>query len=155
MASINGCHWWHSPIMTAIVRARPIEIIIKKRWFLTLKPRISIKKVVLGMIKSNLDALAPCALKSSESFFVRINFGKKEFNWKASCKTIKKWWICNPSKTYQSLVEKLFSPMSFDEKIMGGNKIENLPIISEVTLSLYDSIYYENLCRKYPPQIMV
>jgi hypothetical protein len=34
----------------------------------------------LGMVKNNLDALAPCASKSSESFFVRINFSEKEFN---------------------------------------------------------------------------
>ncbi len=85
-------------------------------------------------------------------FFVRIDFREKEFNWKASCKTVRNWWFCNPSKKYQSLKEKLFSPMSFDEKIMGGNKIDNLPIILEATLSLYVSIYYESLRRKYPPK---
>ncbi len=42
--------------------------------------------------------------------------------------------------------------MSFDEKIMGVNKIENIPIILEATLSLYVSIYYESLRRKYPPK---
>jgi hypothetical protein len=42
--------------------------------------------------------------------------------------------------------------MSFDEKIMGGNKIENLPIILEATLNLYVSIYYESLRRKYHPK---
>jgi hypothetical protein len=42
--------------------------------------------------------------------------------------------------------------MSFDEKIMGGNKIENLPIILEEKLSLYVSIYYASLHRKYPPK---
>jgi hypothetical protein len=85
-------------------------------------------------------------------FFDRIDFREKEFNWKASCKTIRKWWFCYPSKPYQSLVEKLFGTTSFDEKILGGNKIENLPIISELTLSLYVSIYYESLRRKYHPK---
>jgi hypothetical protein len=28
-----------------------------------------IENSILGMVKSNLDAVAPCALKSSESFF--------------------------------------------------------------------------------------
>ncbi len=32
------------------------------------------------MVKSNLDALAPCELKSSELFFFRIDFREKEFN---------------------------------------------------------------------------
>ncbi len=88
-------------------------------------------------------------------FYVGIDFREKEFNWKASCKTIRKLWFCNPSKTYQSLIEKMFSPMSFDEKIMGGNKIENLPIISEATLRLYVSIYYESRHRKYPPKSLL
>ncbi len=88
------------------------------------------------MVKSNLDALAPWVLKSSESFFFRIDFREKEFNWKTSCKIIRIWWFCNPSKTYQSLVEKLFGPMSFEEKIMGGNKIKNVLIISEAKLRL-------------------
>ncbi len=52
-------------VLIHIVRARPIEITIKKQWFPTLKPRISVKNSV-GMVKSDLDALAPCALKSSE-----------------------------------------------------------------------------------------
>ncbi len=69
-------------------------------------------------------------------FYVRINFSEEELNLKASCKTIRKWWFCNPSKTYQSLVENLFGPMSFDEIQMGGNKIENLPIILEAKLRL-------------------
>ncbi len=51
-----------------IVWARLIGIDIKKPWFLTLKPRASVKNLILGMVKSNLDALAPWALKSSESF---------------------------------------------------------------------------------------
>ncbi len=51
-----------------IIRARPIEITIKKRWFPTLKPRVSIKISILGMVKSDLDALAPCASKPSELF---------------------------------------------------------------------------------------
>ncbi len=38
------------------------------------------KNPALGMVKSNLDALAPCVLKSSESFFFRIDFREKEFN---------------------------------------------------------------------------
>jgi hypothetical protein len=33
-------------------------------------------------------------------------------------------------------VEKLFGPMSFDEKIISGNKIKNLPIILEAKLRL-------------------
>ncbi len=102
-----------------IVRARPIEITIKKRWFPTLKPRVSVKNLILGMVKSDLNAMAPCASKSSESFYVRIDFSEKEFNWKASCKTIRKCWFCNPSKTYQSLVEKLFGPMSYKKKLAG------------------------------------
>ncbi len=69
-------------------------------------------------------------------FYVRINFSEKEFNLKVSCKTIRKWWFCNPSKTYKSLIEKSFGPMSFNEKIMGGNKIENLPITLETKLRL-------------------
>jgi hypothetical protein len=48
--------------------------------------------------------------------------------------------FCDPLKTYQSLVEKLFSPMGFNEKIMGVNKIKNLPIILEAKLRLYVSI---------------
>ncbi len=51
-----------------IVWARPIEITIKKQWFPTLKPRFSVKKLILEMVKSDLDALASCASKSSESF---------------------------------------------------------------------------------------
>jgi hypothetical protein len=57
---------------------------------------------------------------------------------------------------HQRLVEKAFGPMSFDEKIMGGNKIKNVPIIAEAKLILYVSIYYESLRRKYPcPKIIV
>jgi hypothetical protein len=66
--------------------------------------------------------------------------------------TIRNWWFCSPKKTYQSLVEKLFSPINFDEKIMGRNKIENLPVILEAKLSLYVSIYHESLHKKYPPK---
>jgi hypothetical protein len=39
-----------------------------------LKLRVSIKNSILGMVKSDLDALAPCALKSSESFFLLESF---------------------------------------------------------------------------------
>jgi hypothetical protein len=67
-------------------------------------------------------------------FYFRIGFSKKEFNWKASCETIRKWWFCDSSKTYQRLEEKLFGLMSFEEKIMGWNK--NVPIISEAKLRL-------------------
>jgi hypothetical protein len=52
--------------------AHPIEITIKKQWFPTLKPRFSVKKMILGMFKINLDALASCASKSSKSFWVYI-----------------------------------------------------------------------------------
>ncbi len=41
---------------------------------------VSVKKSILGMVKSNLDVLAPCASKSSESFYVRIDFSEMEFN---------------------------------------------------------------------------
>ncbi len=41
--------------------------------------------------------------------------------------------------------------MNFDEKIVGGNKIENLLIILEAKLRLYVSIYYLSLRWKYPP----
>ncbi len=44
--------------------------------------------------------------------------------------------FCNPLKTHQSLIEKSFGPMCFDEKIMGENKIKNLPIILEAKLRL-------------------
>jgi hypothetical protein len=44
--------------------------------------------------------------------------------------------VLQPLKKYQILVEKLFCPMSFEEKIMGGNKIKNVPIISEAKLRL-------------------
>jgi hypothetical protein len=86
--------------------------------------------------------LAPQSLVSH--FHVRIDFSEKEFNSKASCKTIRKRWFCNPSKTYQSLVEKSFGPMSFNEKIMGGNKIKKVPIISEAKLRLMSQ-----LCIKF------
>jgi hypothetical protein len=36
--------------------------------------------LLLGMVKSNLDALAPFVPKSSESIYVRIDFSEKEFN---------------------------------------------------------------------------
>jgi hypothetical protein len=45
--------------------------------------------------------------------------------------------------------------MSFDEKIMGGKKIENLPIILEAKLSLYVTIYFESLLRKYTSKSLV
>jgi hypothetical protein len=33
--------------------------------------------MILGMVKSDLDALAPCVLKSSESFFLELILGKR------------------------------------------------------------------------------
>ena len=35
------------------------------------------KITALGMVKSNLDVLAPCVLKSSESFFLESILGKR------------------------------------------------------------------------------
>ncbi len=60
--------------------------------------------------------------------------------------------ILQPLENIPKFHRKLFAAMSFDEKIMGGNKIENLPIILEAKLSLYVSIYSESLHRKYPPK---
>ncbi len=45
-----------------------------------------------------------------------------------------------PWKHTRVLKKKLFGPMSFDEKIMGRNKIKYLPIILEAKLRLYASI---------------
>jgi hypothetical protein len=84
-------------------------------------------------------------------FYVWIDFSEKEFNWKASCKTIRKWWFCNPLKTYQSLVEKLFGPMSFEEKIMGGNKISNVLIILEAKLRLMSQFSIKVNIGNTPP----
>ncbi len=88
-------------------------------------------------------------------FYFRIGFSEKEFNWKASCKTIRIWWFCNPSKTYQSLVEKLFGPMSFEEKIMGRKKIKNVLIISEAKLRLMSQFSIKVYVGYTPPQIIV
>ncbi len=85
-------------------------------------------------------------------FYVRINFSGKEFNWKANCETIRKCWFCDPSNTYQSLVEKLFGPMSFDEKIMGRNKIMNVPIISESKLRLMSQFSIKVYVGNTPPK---
>ncbi len=52
----------------------------QKNKFPTLKPRVSVKNAVLGMVKGDLDALAPCASKSSEPFYARINFSEKKFD---------------------------------------------------------------------------
>jgi len=77
-----------------------------------------------------------------------IDFGQKEFKWKNH----QKWWFCNPSTTYQSLLEKLFGPMSLDEKNMRGDKITKVPIILEEKLFDGRLILYQKLRRKYPPK---
>ncbi len=73
---------------------------------------------------------------------------EKKFSWKASCKTITKWLFCNPLKTYQSLVEKLIGPMSFDIKIVSRNYIKNIPNVLEAKLRLLSwfsiKVYVEN-----------
>ncbi len=60
--------------------------------------------------------------------------------------------ILQPLKNIPKYLKKIVQPNEFRWKIMGGNKIENLPIILEAKLSLYVSIYYENLRREYPPK---
>ncbi len=85
------------------------------------------------------------------SLFFRINFREKEFNWKASCKTIRIWWFCDPSKTFQNLVEKSFGPMNFKEKIMGGNKIKNVLIISDAKLRLMSPLCIKVYVGNTPP----
>ncbi len=108
------------------------------------------------MVKSNLDALAQAWLLVCWSlvshFYFRINFSEKdEFNWEASCKTIRIWWFCDPSKTDQSLVEKLFGSMSFEKKIMGGKKIKNVLIISEAKLRLMSQFSIKVYVGYTPP----
>ncbi len=53
-------------------------------------------------------------------FYVQIDFSEKEFNWKASYKTIRKWWFYDPSKTYQSL------------EIVRPNEAHNLNLLGRI-----------------------
>ena len=60
--------------------------------------------------------------------------------------------FATPRKTYQSLVERLLGPMSFDKNIMHENKITKVPIILEEELFGGRWILYQKLRRKYPPK---
>jgi hypothetical protein len=54
-------------------------------------------------------------------------------------------------QTYQSLIEKLFGPMSFEEKIMGVNKIKNVPITLEAKLRLMSQFSIKVYVGNTPP----
>ncbi len=60
--------------------------------------------------------------------------------------------FATPRKTYQSLVEKLFGPMSFEEKKMGGNKIKNVPIIWEAKPRLMSQFSIKVYIENTPPK---
>jgi hypothetical protein len=59
--------------------------------------------------------------------------------------------FATPQKENQSLVEKLFGPISFDDKIMGGNKIKNAPIILEAKLRLMSQFCIKVYVGNTPP----
>ncbi len=73
---------------------------------------------------------------------------------KSKLQNHQKMIVLQPLENIPKSGRKSFGPMSFDKKT-GGNKIKNLPIISEANLSLHVSINYESLRRKYPPKIIV
>jgi hypothetical protein len=48
--------------------------------------------------------------------------------------------VLSPLENIPESHKKLLGPMSFDGKIMGGNKIKNFPIILKAKLRLYVTI---------------
>ncbi len=51
-----------------------------------------------------------------------------------------KMMVLSPLENIPESHKKLLGPMSFDGKIMGGNKIKNFPIILKAKLRLYVTI---------------
>ena len=73
-------------------------------------------------------------------------------DWKWVYEMIIFWSFRDPPKSYQNTVEKSFGPMSFLEKLIGGNKKENVPFVAEQKIRDTISILYQILRRKYPPK---
>jgi hypothetical protein len=59
--------------------------------------------------------------------------------------------VLGPLKNIPESLEKMFDPMSFEEKIMGGNIIENVLIISEAKLRLMSPLCIKVYVGNTPP----
>jgi hypothetical protein len=71
------------------------------------------------MVKSNWDALAPCVLKSSESFFLELILGKRNSIEKQVAKNYQNMMVLQPLENIPESHRKIVWPNEFQKKNNG------------------------------------